>query len=561
METIYIKIPRDRSESFSFALLLAVHFLCLLKMERKMTMKTPKTDFEEALMQDAGLLHLQKSDMDLFLILQANTITYQQLYMTRIHGNTSSSGRLSLKKLENQGYVTGKTYAAGKKLYHLTVKGKNRLQWLLQNKYLERLSVNFDRRPPASQLQLPHRVYTNDFYFAYVASPYARPCIWVLEKGLMPVSNQDMQPPRCDGCLTTACRSYYIEQDNHTQSDGVLQAKVEQYLKTDLFSAQNISQNVLVFTLSAAGKDRPPKKPPFSVYKVLLKALKLWNNMAPQSKPGTFREFTSLLSGNLGVLLSKADKELLARLAVHYPALSYQDTILLKNSMLEDESYKEAVLEQNDLIFRKRLQQKFYRLAQGNHPAFVSRLQQGMHLYVLPNHRLRTLVPFVLPVESHLPDQLLQCLYYSGCSIDLEYHPLYTLQDRMQTSFVFTNVFCAFGSYIIFEDIAHDLGGRERVLHFLKHHHYDSPLLLVLLVSGQSDAENFLIEIKDLPAGRKPPNLTLCFLDKTLAVYEDPSSVYIYQVIQINGVYMKQPVSIEIDFNGEIQVSERQVQP
>lgn len=526
-----------------------------------MTMKTPKTDFEEALMQDAGLLHLQKSDTDLFLILQANTITYQQLYMTRIHGSTSSSGRLSLKKLENLGYITGKTYAEGKKLYHLTVKGKNRLQWLLQINYLESLSVNFDRRPPASQQQLPHRVYTNDFYFAYVGSPYARPCRWVVEKGLLPVSDQDMQPPRCDGCLTTNWRSYYIEQDNHTQSDGVLQTKVEQYLKTDLFSAPNISRNVLIFTLLAAGKDRPPKKPPLSVYKVLLKALKLWDHTDFPSKPETFQEFTSLLSGNIGVLLSNADKELLARLAVHYPPLSYQDTILLKNSMLEDESYTEAVLEQRDQIFRKRLQQKFYRLAQGSHPALASRLQRGMHLYVLPNHRLRSLAPFVLAEESHLPDQLLQCLYYSGCSMELEYHPLYTLQDRMQTSFVFANVFCAFGFHIIFEDVAHDLGGRERILYFLKHHHYDSPLLLVLLVSGQSDCENFLIEIENLPTGRKSPNLTICFLDKTLAVYEDPSSVYIYQVIQMNGGCIKQPVSIEIDFNGEIHVLERQVQP
>lgn len=519
-------------------------------------MKTPKTDFEEALMRDAGLLYLQKSDTDLFLILQANTITYQQLYLTGIHGITSSSGRLSLKKLENLGYITGKTYADGKKLYHLTFKGKNRLHWLLPEDYLKWLSANFDRRPPASQQQLPHRVHTNDFYFAYVASPHARPCVWELEKGLLPAAAQGVQPPRCDGCLETAYHRYYIEQDNHTQSDSILQTKLEQYLKADLFSSRNVCKNILVFTLLAGGKDHPPKKPPFSVYRVLLKALKLWNNMAPSSMPLNFQDFSRLLSGNMGHLLSQADKELVLRLAMQNPDLSYQETVAFKNRMLDDTAYNDAILEQKDLMFKKRLQQKFYRLIPSS-PILASRLRRGMHLYILPNHRLRELAPFVLAEEAHLPEQLLQCLYYSGCSIDIEYYPIFELHDRAQASFVFTNTFCAHGSVIVFEDIVHDLGGKERIRYFLSRHCYDNPLLLVLLVSGNTDYKEFFENLED--TGNRFPDLSICFLDKTMAIYEDPSSVYLYQMVLKDGSFDKKPVSVEIDFNGEIQLSERQV--
>lgn len=518
-------------------------------------MKTPRTNFERALMQKAGLFLLQKSDTDLFLILQTCTITYHQLHMTGIHGETQSSGRLSLKRLESDGYVSGKTYRDGNKFYYLTPKGKNRLHWLFPELYLEALQINFEKRPPVSQLQLLHRIHSNDFYYAYASLPYSCPGIWQLEKALFPATHPNMQPPRCDGCLTTDCCTYYIEQDNHTQSDGILQTKLAQYMETDIFSGPDLSGDILVFTLLAAGRDRPPKKPPFSIYRVLLKALKIWKSMS--EPPADFLAFSKLLSTDAGILLTMADKELISHMALQYPTLSYAETVELKKRILHDPTYDQASLAQKDLLFKKRLQQKFYRIIDANNAKLITRLRRGMHLYVLPNHRLSEYLPFLMIRESHFSEALLQCLYYSGCSMELKYHLSYCLQDRRQTTFTFCNVFRFYDTTIVCEDIVHDLGGRERVHYFLKNHFFDTPLLFILQVCSEQDAQDFYTYNQNELIRQQNQNLPICFINKTPLLFTDPFSVHLYQVKKTDGSPQKASVSISLDFNGDIQVERR----
>ena len=79
------------------------------------------SNFKETLIRESGLLSLSQSDCDLYLIGQARTITYRQLAITELHGKTVTGGRLSIKKLERDNYVTSPVRSsrqrAGKILY------------------------------------------------------------------------------------------------------------------------------------------------------------------------------------------------------------------------------------------------------------------------------------------------------------------------------------------------------------------------------------------------------------------------------------------------------------
>ena len=116
-------------------------------------------NLKQALLKEARLLSISQSDCDLFIIGQTNTITYEQLALTGIHGITKTSGRLAVKKLEKEGYLAAKTMQDNTKTkyYFLTAKGKKRLERVCGSTFLEKMCFDLERRPPASQQQLPHR--------------------------------------------------------------------------------------------------------------------------------------------------------------------------------------------------------------------------------------------------------------------------------------------------------------------------------------------------------------------------------------------------------------------
>ncbi len=49
-------------------------------------------NFKDTLIKEAGLLSLTKSDCDLFILAQANTLTYQQLSVRKLLQRYESSG-------------------------------------------------------------------------------------------------------------------------------------------------------------------------------------------------------------------------------------------------------------------------------------------------------------------------------------------------------------------------------------------------------------------------------------------------------------------------------------
>lgn len=221
-------------------------------------------NFKDTLIKEAGLLSLTKSDCDLFILAQANTLTYQQLSATGLHGISTTGGRLSLKKLTEQGYITGKTLPNTNRVRYfiLTAKGKTRLEKIFSSTFLSTKQIDLERRPPTSQQQLPHRIHTNDLYFAYLSCPYLENLpVWQLEARYQ-VSSEKQQTPRCDGLLETGYGNYYIELDNRTQGDAALENKLSQYMDSDLFLGRNTIKNALVFTLNTEVKSPPVKKPP-----------------------------------------------------------------------------------------------------------------------------------------------------------------------------------------------------------------------------------------------------------------------------------------------------------
>lgn len=523
-------------------------------------------NFKDTLIKEARLLSLTKSDCDLFILAQANTLTYQQLSATGLHGISTTGGRLSLKKHTEQGYITGKTLPNTNRVRYfiLTAKGKTRLEKIFGSTFLNTKQIDLERRPPTSQQQLPHRIHTNDIYFAYLSCPYLEYIpVWQLEARYQTTSDRQ-QLPRSDGLLETGYGNYYIELDNRTQGDAALENKLSQYMDSDLFLGRNSMENTLVFTLNTEIKSTPVKKPPYSVYRILLKAIRIWQILEKeQEKQLHFSTFIDIVENGSSpylCLLSGNDKTILRNLCRQYPDISLNDVILMKKDFLYDTSLQDERTSNQDALFLKRLKQRFYSILDNRSYATLQhRIRQGMHLYVIPNHRLADNIPFLFQKEYHLNQWFPQILFHMGLQ-NLEawnYHPSHYLTDIRELRFFFYNIFentDSSQSVIIFEDIVHDLGGRERVRFFLRKHQKELNCLFILLVSDRKDAVQFTSELFNIL--QKPENacVHICFLDKTADLYQTPA---------VQNAYFKKeklwlPAMIDFDdFTGQLSLTER----
>ena len=134
-------------------------------MNRKELIMQSYTNFEKSLAQDARLFSLSKTDMDLFLLAQTGIITYQQLFLSRLHGTTEAAGRLSLKKLEKNGYIQARILSPQNqnKYFCLTPKGRKHLKTIFPASLLEHYQINPARRPPAGIHQHLHRKLKKEF--------------------------------------------------------------------------------------------------------------------------------------------------------------------------------------------------------------------------------------------------------------------------------------------------------------------------------------------------------------------------------------------------------------
>lgn len=528
------------------------------------------SNLKDTLLHESGLLSLSQSDCDLFLIGQANAITYHQLALTGLHGRTSTSGRLSIKNLEKEGYVVSRFLPgnAKEKYYILTAKGRKRLEKLFSDKFLEKMSLHLEKRPPLSQQQLPHRIHTGDIYFCYLSNRIMGQLpLWQSEVPYTVTPNETALP-RCDALLQTGYNSYYIEQDDSTQGDNALRIKISQYLKTDLFLGKKTFTNVLIFTIHTNVRERPVCRPSFSIYRILLKAIRVWNALENElGQTLTFTTFCMQFEGNNSpnlCHLSQNDRSILKNLCYQNPNLSLYEVKLLKNTFLYDTTQKENRYLEQDALFAKRVQTKFYPISDDREQTTLChRLRRGMRLCVLPNHRLKDYLPFTLWQEYHFSAFLEKLLFHMGLH-DLtpwSYTAYQNISEAHDAFFSFYNVFSAeSGVKIIAEDIAHDLGGRERVKHYLAAHSRRDKLLFLLFVASREDAAFFLTQINDILSKRENQEISICFLDKSADLFEHPENQCSYFRKKISTGFLWLPGFLEYDlFLGELRLTERQV--
>lgn len=527
-------------------------------------------NLKDTLLHESGLLSLSQGDCDLFLISQANAITYRQLAVTKLHGNTFASGRLSIKNLEKEGYVASK-YLPGnarEKYYVLTAKGRKRIERLFGGSFLKRMSVQLEKRPPLSHQQLPHRIHTGDMYFAYLSNPSMdRFPIWQSEV-LYAISLNETVSPRCDALLQSGYQNYYIEQDDGTQGDAVLKVKIHQYLKGDLFLGKKVFMNVLVFTIHTNVRERPTCKPSFSIYRILLKAIRVWNALEKELRqPLNFNAFCMQFEDNSSpnlLHLSQNDRNILQNICYQHPSLSLDEVKLLKNTFLYDTTQKENQRMEQDLLFSKRLRTKFYPIIDSKEQSILCyRMRSGMRLCVLPNHRLPDYLPFSLFQEYHFSAFLEKLLFHMGLH-DLtswSYSAYKTLSDNYNKSFSFYNVFSAeSGIRIIAEDIVHDLGGRERVRYYLASHTHPDKFLFLLFVATREDAVLFLNQLNETFARKENQTIKICFLDKSASLFEHPESQYAYFQKKTPAGSLWLPCLLDYDpYFGELNLIERRV--
>lgn len=185
------------------------------------------------------------------------------------------------------------------------------------------------------------------------------------------------------------------------------------------------------------------KKPPYSVYRILLKAIRVWK--ALEGECGEALSFTAFClqfdnnpSPNL-LYLSGNDRNILKNLCLQYPDLMLDEMEQLKKSYLYDTSLEEDKGVERDILFSKRLRQKFYPLPESKDQASLQyRLRKGMYLYVLPNHRRGDYLPFALQGEYLFEDFLRGLLFHMGLN-DLEaweYHSLSSFHDKAGNEYI-----------------------------------------------------------------------------------------------------------------------------
>lgn len=460
------------------------------------------TNFEKSLSQDARLFYLSKTDMDLFLLAQTGIVTYQQLFLSRLHGTTEAAGRLSLKKLEKDGCIQARTLSpqSQSKYFCLTQKGRKHLKTIFPASLFDHYHINLTRRPPAGTQQLVHRIRTNDFYYTYLSLPNSRPLPWIPEQPLSDSGAASLeQPPRCDGLLRSPYANYYIEQDNSTQSETVLLQKIQHYQQFGVFDAE-APKGVLVFSLAFPKKQPPATRPSFSIYRVLLRFEKLWALFEEENGiPLDYQQFLQVLeSSSHRKTIPAGDMRSFINLHALHPEMDTLHSInSLKKAYLNDKEYLESQAREMDALFKKRLKTHFKRFFE-HAPTLIDFAIAGHSLFVAPNHRLHLCLPYVMPNEYLLKEQLLKCLLSNGLNTDswIFHMPLHVPVCKQPDRLFHLGFSHKKYGVIAIEHLSIDLCAKVRLQNFFR----SSPIvqcpLFLLLIGTTPDADDVAAEFQ-----------------------------------------------------------------
>lgn len=463
-------------------------------------MYTEPSHFETELIKKSPLLHLSKQDLDLFLIAQTNMITYKQLATTGFHGTTGVGDRLSLKRLEKNFLVQCKQLPNRQNYYTLTAKGKQQILLLFGKKILEEFQIDWNRKPPARLQQLLHRIHTNDLYYAYLSFPFSDVPIWKLEQSYLPKLEEytSQNPPRCDAKMVVFDTHYYIEQDNGTQTETMLETKLKQYLNSRLFQAKTYKNHVLVFTLHGQERKHSSRGiPSYSIYRLLLKICKLFKQIN-EEESFSFILYTIQTNPTYIVLFTKSEQRMLELLKSKYPKGTLTEFEQLKKSYYYNAINKEEDQKIQDTFFAKR-RNKLLQIIQGLTELQIH-LWNGMQFFLLPNHRLKEQIPFLMSSSSGLKNYFMQALFYVGLDTnDWNYYEQKTIEVKPNMTLLFYHV-CLDRSYknnLIFLDVINNVGDFTKLFYLLLCTSF--PALIVCMVNDKSESITLQKQIEKTP--------------------------------------------------------------
>lgn len=448
-----------------------------------------KNEFFSSLGNKSGLFYFTKQELDLLILAQLNTITISQLHTISLHGDTLASTRLSLNRLVKKELVTKRNVPNHNNAFYftLTTKAKEHLKQVLPEELLESLEINWERKPPVGSQQLLHRILANDFYCSFLSMPTTLPSVWKIEEPLNHSCDyKATQPPRADGFLSTTQANYYIEQDNHSQSEPVLHQKIKQYQENGIFNNSN-RKKILVFTLASSKNKRTSIKSSYTVYRLLVKVCKVWNAFEKeQHLPLDYIQFRQLLltsSHKHGI----TESEMMTLDQLHHLHPEFDDIAsadVLRKRYLDDTSYLEMTAKDMDTKYQKRLKAAFQSFYDKN-KYLLPHAITGNSIFAVPNHRLKQCQPFITSQECNLQEILLKTLFYNGLNIDnWEYHEPYSIlfTDKPPMSFA-RGFFHASCGHIVFELLGADLSAYPRLRHYKEHYsHAKETLVIILLV-------------------------------------------------------------------------------
>lgn len=508
-------------------------------------MYTEPSHFETELIKISPLFHLSKQDLDLFLIAQTNLITYKQLAATGFHGTTGVGDRLSLKRLEKEFLIQCKQLPNRQNYYTLTAKGKQRILRLFGQKMLEEFQIDWERKPPAKLQQLLHRIHTNDLYYAYLSFPFADVPIWKLEQSYLPNLEElsTPNPPRCDAKMEVFDTQYYMEQDNGTQTETMLETKLKQYLNSHLFQPKTYKNHVLVFTLH--GQERTHSShsiPSYSIYRLLLKLCKLWKQIGEEEAFSSI-QFTIQTNPAYAVLFTKREQRMLELLkAKHTSKETLMEFEQLKKSYYYHAANKEEEQKIQDLSFAKR-RKKILQMIET-----ISELQihlwNGMQFFLLPNHRLKEQIPFLMASSSGLKDSFLQALFYAGLDTnDWNYYEQKTMEVKPHMTFLFYHV-CSDHSHknnLIFLDVINNVGDVTKLFYLLLCTSF--PALLVCMVNESSESINLQKQIQQTPYSSP-----ILYLNKQ-DVFRSNTKNTIFYVIKETADHVLFPIPVYLEYH------------
>lgn len=514
---------------------------------------TKYTPFEKSLCANARLFSITKKELDLFLLLQTNTITYRQLYATKLHGLTETSGRLSLKRLEAEGFIYGKQLTAHSqiKYFYLSAKGRVFLKKLLPSEYTESLLINWEKRPPTGTQQLLHRIRGNDFYFSYISLSASQPRPWILEPKLPGFSEFQNNPPRSDGCLYCSHFAYYVEQDNGTQSENVLLNKLKNYIHAGFFRSD--SKNRLVFCLAFSHRKKSDQKPAFSIYKLLLKFTKLWKLLerTHELELDYLQFMQTLATSPLKETVSSKELSSFENICRLHPEIqSLKDADALKKAYLHDSATPLASDEELDTFFQKRLKSHFSSFY--DDPQMLLSALEGVPLYICANHQLPSYVPLITAEDVSFQEKIFELLFYNGLNTDnwrfhspVKFHSAsYNFTFRMGLQH---NIY---GTLAI-EFPSVDLSSHIRVRHFFKNSTVYTHIAL-LLIGKKTDIEHYCrFFLNRYPHSS---SMHLLFADIESIYHSVPAPIY-----QIREGKIASPILLECDeFDEQLHIRHKE---